>query len=136
MHRPDHPPQRTPRAGSHLPRFLSHTLLAAGLVVGCFPAPGHGAKAGHGYRRAAPVIVALAAYRRDSAKYPIALADLVRHYLPAQVLALPEQLQEEYPLKYHVDSTGYVLEFRYTGPGMNRCDYSSKKAAWECSGLF
>lgn len=102
----------------------------------CLPAPGHGAKAVRGYRRAAPVIEALKAFRQDSAKYPTTLTELVPQYLFSAALSIPDDPQEHYPLDYHLNGPGYILQFQYIGPGENNCRYSSTEKTWECSGLF
>lgn len=109
--------------------------LAMLLLPACDP-PGKGPKAERGYRRADPVISALAAYRDAHGSYPAALAELVPRYLPAQALAVPRREQEAYPLEYTRTANGYELSFRYVGPGMNECTHRVPPGAWECEGYF
>jgi hypothetical protein len=115
-------------------RCLVFALISSTFVAGC-PAPGKGAKAERGFRRAAPVIAALQAYHRDSANYPRYLIQLVPGYLADSALSKPKR-SDEYSLEYNLDSSGYRLRFRYAGPGMNRCEYASRADEWRCSGLF
>jgi hypothetical protein len=115
--------------------FVLLTLAAMLVLPACDP-PGKGPRAERGYRRADPVIRALAAYRDAHGSYPAALAELVPRYLPAQALAVPRREQEAYPLAYTRTATGYELSFRYAGPGMNECTYRVPPGAWECGGYF
>ena len=99
-------------------------------------APGEGPKADRGYRRAAPVIAALAHFHADQGQYPDSLPQLVPAYLAAAALAVPDAPQEHYPLGYRRATDQYALSFRYAGPGMNECTYHSAAAAWGCRGYF
>ena len=112
--------------------------MAAVIVatLACWPPPGRGAKAARGYQRAAPVIAALAEYRRAHGTFPDSLAQLVPAYLPDSALAMPTRAQERYPLEYRADSGGYQLGFRYVGPGMNFCRYHSASRQWSCGGYL
>lgn len=85
---------------------------------------------------AAPVIAALERYRADSGAYPAALDALTTaRYVREGVLPL-RPVRPEYPVRYQRDSAGYVLEFQYTGPGMNVCAYRPSVARWRCQGYF
>ena len=119
-------------------RFLAvcAALLILALVPGACPAPGEGAKAERGYRRAAPVLAAIEEYRRELGSYPDSLTQLTPQFLEPAAVAVPTRPQEQYPLEYERDSTGFVLTFRYVGPGMNECRYTAAKREWECSGYF
>ena len=112
---------------------LSGIMLAT--CIGC-TAPGKGAKAERGYQRAHLVVAALASYRARYQAYPDSLSQLVPTFLSASALALPEAAQEHYPLQYARVLDGFTLSFRYTGPGSNRCTWTSATQAWTCSGLF
>ncbi len=117
-------------------RCLVSTLISAYLVAGCFgPAPGKGEKAERGFRRGALAIAALESYRRDSARYPRYLIQLVPGYLADSALSGSGR-PAEYPLQYDLDSSGYRVTSRYAGPGMNECEYVSRTGAWRCSGYY
>ena len=113
-------------------------LLAAAVLatLACWPAPGHGEKAARGFRRAVPVIAALAEYKRAHGAYPDSLSQLVPTYLADSALAVPLRVPEPYPFEYRDDSSGYELVFRYVGPGMNHCEYRSVTRKWSCGGYF
>jgi hypothetical protein len=98
--------------------------------------PGEGPKAARGYARAAPVINALETFRRLLRRYPDSLTDLVPVFLPATALAVPTGPQEHYPLQYRTDSGEFTLTFRYVGPGMNECSFSTPARKWNCSGYY
>jgi hypothetical protein len=117
------------------PRRRLWTLAAATTLLAACPAPGEGPKAERGFRRAAPVIEALDRYREQRGSYPERLEQLVPDFLPAAALAVPGTPQERYPLEYAREEGGYVLTFRYVGPGMNHCDYRPR-ARWDCGGHF
>ena len=104
------------------------------LSIAC-DAPGRGAKAQDGYRRAAPVLSALAAYYRDSGSYPRTLPQLIPQYLGVDALAIPKPAQEAYPLEYARTGPSYRLTFRYVGPGVNKCVFQPS-TRWVCSGRF
>lgn len=111
-------------------------LAAAVVALGGCPAPGEGPRAERGYRRSAPVIAALERYRGARGTYPDSLRQLVPAFLPDSTLRVPDRNRERYPLDYRRTPDGYVLTFRYTGPGMNACAYTSAPAEWKCSGYF
>jgi hypothetical protein len=91
------------------------------LLVGAWcDAPGEGPKAERGYRRAAPVIAALARFRADHGQYPDSLPQLVPAYLPAAALAVADAPQERYPLGYRRATDQYELSFRYAGLPLRR----------------
>jgi hypothetical protein len=104
-------------------------------VVGCDD-PGEGPKAARGYARAEPVINALAAFQRREHHYPDSLVQLVPAFLPDSALAVPTAAQERYPFEYRRDSGEFILTFRYVGPGMNRCSFTTPIRRWRCSGYY
>jgi hypothetical protein len=108
--------------------------VAALLLLAACPAPGEGSKAERGYRRAAPVIAALARYRGETGTYPDSLARLAPRWIAADALEPP--VQPEYPFSYMRTDDGYLLTFRYAGPGMNDCMYSQPPGKWKCGGHF
>jgi hypothetical protein len=111
-------------------------LLCLVAIAACFgPPPGKGTKPRRAYRNAPPVIAAIEQYHVARGYYPLALDSLVPEFLPRPALLDPPA-QEHHPWEYRRDSTGYVLTFRYTGPGMNYCEYSSKDPHWHCHGYF
>ena len=122
-------------------QLVSRLLRRAGVVglivllVRC-DAPSQGPKAERGYRRAEPVIGALARFYADSGHYPDSLSQLVPAYLPAARLEVPAHPQERFPFEYRRAAGQYTLGFRYVGPGMNECTYHSAAATWDCSGYF
>lgn len=107
---------------------------AALLLLAACPKPGEGPKAERGYRRAAPVIQALARYHASRGDYPDSLGLLAPRWIAASALAAP--VQPEYPFEYTHTYQGYLLTFRYTGPGMNECTYSQPPGTWKCGGHF
>ena len=120
------------------PAYAVRALAVAAVlavVVGC-DAPGKGSKAERGYRRAAPVVAALARFRVERGQYPDSLSQLVPTFLPEAALALPSHPQEQYPLEYRREADQYGLTFRYVGPGTNECTYRSQADAWDCGGLY
>ena len=119
---------------------------AAALLVGCvavcavgaFAAyravvgdpPGQGPRAEAGYAAARPVIEALEAYHQAHGSYPETLARLV----PEQLSALPGEVNG-YPIGYQAQNNSYILDFSYTGPGMNHCTYTPE-TKWKCYGYY
>lgn len=117
---------------------IGYSLLVFVLiVVGC-TAPGKGPKAESGYQRAELVINALGLYLSAKGVYPDSLAQLVPDFGPTSILAVPDLKNERYPLEYkpEEDQKSYQLSFRYTGPGMNVCRFSSRERGWDCSGYY
>ena len=110
-------------------------VLSLVLLAAC-PAPGEGPKAQRGEARAEPVIRALAAYRAARGAYPDSLSMLLPAFLADSALRVPDRAQERYPLEYERTASGYVLTFRYVGPGMNHCSYRPERPRWECRGYF
>jgi hypothetical protein len=139
----DRPPASVPHFG-----FFSCAGCAVGSVLGicllfmvtCFgPPSGRGEAAEMGYAIAAPILSALERYHADHASYPESLRTLVPGYLSASRIPIPQDepgdLGQE-GFAYLVDSSGFTLGFRYTGPGINRCVYKSTTKHWSCSGYF
>lgn len=83
----------------------------------------------------APVVVALTRYQSDNGQYPKALIELVPKYLSGVDLRAPDASVLRYPFEYRVDTAGYELLVRYTGPGMNECRYTPARR-WHCGGYF
>ena len=117
-------------------RGCAAAMLAIAFLTGCWPAPGKGAKAERGYRRAEPVIAALERHRQQTGSYPDSLAQLAPRWLPPSALVPPAREQERYPLEYARTDGGYHLGFRYAGPGMNECEYWQPPGKWQCRGRF
>ena len=119
------------RAPFHATRALALLLLAA--CPG--PGPGVGPRAQAGYEAATPVIEALARFHAANGAYPDSLAQLVPQYLREGALAEPNP---GYPWEYRSVSSGrsYNLRFRYSGPGMNFCDWTPDTRAWDCGGYY
>lgn len=107
--------------------------LLLGLAAACTP-PGKGPKAERGYRRSAVVIEALARYRAARGDYPDSLAQLAPRWIAPAALEPP--VQAPYPFEYMHTDDGYLLTFRYSGPGMNDCEYSQPPGKWRCGGHF
>jgi len=105
-------------------------------VAGC-PAPGRGAAATSGYLACDPIIRALADYHDARGRYPVRLDELVPRYLarvPTAAADAPMLLSIEYEA---CPPDGYRLQFRYAGPGMNRCAYEpGPDAGWACGGYY
>lgn len=128
-------PLETPLDSRPLRRLLGSALTALA-VTACLTAPGAGPKAERGYARAVPIVAALEAYRAAHGAYPDSLPTLVPAYLAPAALDVPSRTQERYPWQYQRDSLGFRLEFRYSGPGMNQCVWTSATRAWRCHGYF
>jgi type II secretory pathway pseudopilin PulG len=99
--------------------------------------PGVGAVPRAAQRRAQAVAHALASYRTSSGRYPSSLEVLVPASLADTVLPRFRDVVGS-PLVYQSNSDGasFRLEFRYSGPGSNRCSRTDTSTRWECSGLF
>jgi hypothetical protein len=93
------------------------------------PPPGVGPAAERGYQACAPIIDALARYQADHGQYPAELAALAPGYVPT----LPGV--DGLDIHYQPQGTGYRLEFRYAGPGMNVCVYTPDQG-WDCYGYY
>jgi len=109
-------------------------LCAASAFLAC-PAPGEGAKAERGYRRAAPVIAALQRFHATTDSYPQSLLTLIPQYLDSAAAPAAIETQES-PLGYVRSARDFELSFRYGGPGINECTYRSVTGLWKCSGHF
>ena len=109
-------------------------------MVTCFgPPSGRGEKAEIGYAIAAPILSALERYHADHTRYPDSLRTLVPSYLSASQIPLPQdgpRFFGQEGFAYLVDSSGFTLGFRYSGPGSNRCVYKSTAKRWSCGGLY
>ena len=92
--------------------------------------PGEGEQAEQGYKVCAPIIVALEEIRAANDEYPDTLDDLVPGYL----LKIPAEVNGN-PITYQKTEDGYILSFKYIGPGMNYCNYSPEEG-WHCSGAY
>jgi len=111
-------------------RFPSTVVLALVCVAafGC-PPPGKGAKAERGYAQAEPIISALDAYHRTKKAYPDSLSQLVPDYLAPAAYRAPVEYRK-------LQGDDYDVSFRYSGPGMNECEYRGSSRKWSCSGYF
>ena len=110
-------------------------LWSAVLLQACHP-PGEGPRADAGYKKSEEIIKAIDSYRAVSGRYPTQLSDLVPRFLSTNDLTLRAAENSEYPFKYIVSETGYELTFRYSGPGVNDCTYSSATKKWSCRGRY
>jgi hypothetical protein len=114
------------------PRWICAAAVL--LLAACpGPGPGSGPKAERGYTAAAPVIAALERHRELRGAYPDSLPQLVPDLLRAEALDPPNQ---GYPLEYRRTDTGYALRFRWSGPGMNHCTWTTESRTWKCSGYY
>jgi hypothetical protein len=102
----------------------------------CCNAPGKGPRAEVGYAQARRVIAALARYHERFGHYPERLDLLVPEYIDSRDLILRAAVNSEYPLEYRVADGGYQLAFRYSGPGVNDCEYTSASHEWKCDGHY
>ena len=118
-----------------LATVLTISPLAFLLAICSGPPPGESDAATAAKARARTVIIALERYDQERGRYPAALDSLVPDYLSAQTLPLVPA-QHSYPFEYRLDSAGYELSFRYSGPGMNYCDYRPSARRWHCGGYF
>ncbi len=122
---------RTARRGVLLLALSGFVLLAAGgCLFGAVEAPGEGAKAALRYQTCAPLIAALEQYHQLKRAYPDTLNPLTPDFLPA----LPADLAA-LEITYARTDASYTLQFRYTGPGVNRCSYTPE-TGWKCSGYY
>lgn len=113
------------------------TVLILLLFAVCWgPKPGESDQAIETKNGAAPVIEALQRYKAARGLYPNTLADI------SPSLLSPEKMPRgginvPYDITYRLDAIeGYVLDFQYSGPGMNRCEYTARAKAWRCFGYF
>jgi len=81
----------------------------------------------------APLVTALEDFRARTGSYPATLPELV----PAFIDAIPVSTVADGPteLEYAQSDNGYVLSFRYYGPGANRSAYSPG-SRWSCDGYY
>lgn len=117
-------------AGSALLISMCMVGLALFFFKNATQAPGEGKKATQGYTLCAPIIEALARYHDAQGSYPTNLEALIPDYLAE--IPTPEN---GYPLTYTLEGASYVLQFNYTGPGMNECAYRPE-TGWKCQGYF
>ena len=138
-------------------------VIACFLVESVICPPGRCTAAERGYGRATPVIRALEAYHADHGEYPNQLTALVPSYMSAASLdefgcspdeprRCPDDADTIHRLAccasghYYRSGDSYGLEFGYTGPGSNSCEFSPgrppREAAtrthdgWDCYGAF
>lgn len=109
------------------------------LVLSGCEKPGEGEKAALGFRRAQSVIAALERFRAVHKRYLATLQELVPVHLHRDALRPP--LQDAFPgqsspLHYRRRGKEYSLSFRYQGPGMNMCEYSSSNKKWMSRGYY
>jgi len=111
---------------------FSPIALAISLCNG--PAPGDSDEARQFKSDLSHAVTALEQYRNVTGSYPATLEMLVPRYAAPSDLHR-EGMRPEYPLTYERTKSGYTLEFRYTGPGMNECTYTPQ-TEWRCGGRF
>ena len=116
-------------------RSLLMTALFAGCFLGGDPA-GEGDKARAGFQQAAPILVAIEAFRSNEGRYPDSLGELVPAMLDRAQLVLRAPGSGAYPFEYELLGDEYKLAFRYGGPGMNVCTFDRETLAWACYGYF
>lgn len=93
--------------------------------------PGGGEKANRGYRAANAMMRAVYSYRAANGRFP-ASVDALR-----QAGSRPPTFTEDgSPLRYDSDGANFELGFKYSGPGMNECVYSSVTREWSCHGWY
>jgi hypothetical protein len=94
--------------------------------------PGEGKRSVRGYFMAQPIIDALEKFKKDSTYYPSDLYALVPKYMAD----FPSDASKLY-LIYDTPDTvnGYVLQFKYYGPGANICNYTPTEK-WKCYGYY
>jgi hypothetical protein len=114
-------------------RLASAVVLAIFSAAGCC-SPMSCKPAVVGMERYDPLVHALADFRQDRGRYPDSLEELVPTYLPA----LPQGSANQRPSDpaYGASADGYVLEFRYSGPGINTSGFNHGDGAWRCVGAY
>lgn len=112
---------------------LVFVLVLVGVLRMCVFAdrPGAGAKAAECYRSANGLMRAVYRFKLMHGHFPHSIEDL-----PQQGLAPHVSTPDGYPIEYHSDGTKFEIGFKYSGPGMNRCNYSSLTRSWSCTGWF
>lgn len=119
-----------------LVRPTTSALVACLLLsLACNPgaAPGEGPMAEAGYKTAAPLIRALAAFHADSGAYPQRLNSLVPAYLPLDSLHPPAGWTDHRWPGYAASASGFELTFSYPGAALNTCRYQSGAGTWACA---
>jgi hypothetical protein len=114
------------------------TALLLPLVLcsaGCF-APGTGAKAEAWFKKAEPIVIALAQHHAKHNRYPATLGELVPEYLSEQAWRRSDGTQLGDGFSYVPLGQSYELKFTYAGPGTNKCLYRPDASKWECFGHF
>jgi hypothetical protein len=114
-------------------RLTAAVVVVTSLVAGCC-SPMSCRPAVVGMERYDPLVHALADFRKDNGTYPDSLEQLVPTYLP--VVPKGDANQRPSDPEYGTSGSGYVLSFRYTGPGLNSCGYDQEAGAWQCAGDY
>ena len=115
--------------------MLRLTVLIMLALMTCW-SRGSGTRRQHGYDRATPIIAALERFHAEHGTYPDSLPELVPNYLAPAAIAVPTAPKEAAPWRYVAETGGYTLEFKYFGPGINFCRYTSRRARWKCGRYF
>jgi hypothetical protein len=115
-------------------------VLFAGMVVTVVagPAPSDSPWARLGQERANSVLTALESFRAETGHYPESFVELTPRHLPPGPRTLGAFNNGRFG-EWEYRRTGpasFELKFRFSGPGMNYCLYSSDKKNWTCSGYF
>ena len=128
------------REGSVAAGFVSGFLYA---LLALFFAACHGVYVGDPPRQqvgiawAEPIIVSIDRYRAARGRLPDSLGSLVPEFVSDRaMLYLPERGHFSDGPIYRADSTGYSLAFRWTGPALNDCVFTSQRRQWSCGGYF
>lgn len=113
-------------------------MLLLFLVLSLFGCekPGEGKKAAKGFRHSQIIISALSKYHKAHQSYPKSLAELTPEFLNKEQLSPPLSPKQKFPFRYRNLKKDYTLSFRYYGPGMNICTYSSKNKKWQSQGYY
>ncbi len=123
-------------------RFFCFGLAVASVTLaGCNPfflfhcSPYGCAKAEDGRTRLQPVVDAIVAYSNAEGAYPDSVAVLVPSYL-RELPDQPEWAGHEEWWSYERTDSGFTVDFRYFGPGVNWCFWNSSNAKWQCGGYY
>lgn len=113
-----------------MPPRASYLMLWTALA--CTP-PGQGEKALAGFRASGAILHALGEHHATKGTYPDKLELLAPTSLSASQVTPPAGIAR---FDYESKGSSFTFAFRYNGPGVNTCTFTSTTRTWDCSGHY